>query len=921
MPSEPAKKVEDKSAVANKDSKDNKDAANNNKDATAAKKGGKKKDDVDELSPEDLKLKGDLELMVQRVQDPSQEIQLAALDSLSNEIRSSTSSMTSVPKPLKFLRPHYTTLTDYYATLPSSSQVKKRLSDILSVLALTMGKEGARESLHYRLAGSKEPVGVWGHEYVRNLAGEVSGEYDAVQEGATATEGGDKAPSSAPKVTLDDLNAIVNEIVPFCVEHNAEYEAVDLLLEVERPEAIKQYIDENNYQRVCLYLIYCSYYVPEPTDSIILKICCELYLKVKQYPDALRVAIKLADAALINEVFAASATESDIAQRQLAFMLARQRMFHVVKPDTIEDETLKGVLANTQVSEYFLSLARDLDIVEAKTPEDIYKSHLEQRAVGAGVDSARGNLASTFVNAFVNAGFGQDKLMTEEGSKWLYKNKEHGMMSAAASLGMVLQWDVESALSQIDKFLYSQEDWVKSGALLGVGIITCGVQSEVDPAIALLAEYIDNTNGNMRIGAILGLGLAYSGTCREDVRDMILPVLEDSSASMEVMSIAGLALGLIFVGSSDGDITQGIMTCLMERTETDLASAHARFLVLGLSLLYLGKQGHAEAALEGLKTLQGPIAQYGALTLDSCAYAGTGNVLKIQQLLSICADHLEEDAASAHQGAAVLGIALIAMGEELGSEMCLRSFDHLLQYGEPAIRRAVPLALALINVSNPTRVAVIDTLSKLSHDHDHEVAMSAIMGLGLVGAGTNNARIAGLLRALATYYYKEANHLFTVRLAQGLLHLGKGTLTLNPFHSDRLLMSHVCVGGLLTILHSCMDIKNTILSKSHYLLYTLACSMSPRILLTLDEDLKELKVPVRVGQAVDVVGQAGKPKTITGFQTHTTPVLLGHGDRAELATDDYIPHTNILEGFVILKKNPNATGNAPGSPGPSAKKK
>jgi 26S proteasome regulatory subunit N1 len=44
------------------------------------------------------------------------------------------------------------------------------------------------------------------------------------------------------------------------------------------------------------------------------------------------------------------------------------------------------------------------------------------------VDSARGNLAGTFVNAFVNAGFGNDKLMVkaEEGNSWIYKNKEHG---------------------------------------------------------------------------------------------------------------------------------------------------------------------------------------------------------------------------------------------------------------------------------------------------------------------------------------------------------------------------------------------------------------------------------------------------------------------------------------------------------------
>ena len=37
-----------------------------------------------------------------------------------------------------------------------------------------------------------------------------------------------------------------------------------------------------------------------------------------------------------------------------------------------------------------------------------------------------------------------------------------------------------------------------------------------------------------------------------------------------------------------------------------------------------------------------------------------------------------------------------------------------------------------------------------------------------------------------------------------------------------------------------------------------------------------------------MVGQAGKPKTITGFQTHTTPVLLAYGERAELATDECI---------------------------------
>ena len=36
-----------------------------------------------------------------------------------------------------------------------------------------------------------------------------------------------------------------------------------------------------------------------------------------------------------------------------------------------------------------------------------------------------------------------------------------GMMSATASLGLILLWDVDGGLTQIDKFLYSAEDYIK----------------------------------------------------------------------------------------------------------------------------------------------------------------------------------------------------------------------------------------------------------------------------------------------------------------------------------------------------------------------------------------------------------------------------------------------------------------------------
>ena len=161
------------------------------------------------------------------------------------------------------------------------------------------------------------------------------------------------------------------------------------------------------------------------------------------------------------------------------------------------------------------------------------------------VDSARANLSSSFVNGFVNAAFGEDKLLMDDGNKWIYKHKGAGMMSATASLGLILLWDVEGGLTQIDKFLYSNEDYIKvgrggkkeggvgrdwrgvgragrgmnqlshlniyplvthmqSGALLACGIVNSGVRNECDPALALLSDYVQHKTNSMRVGAVIG---------------------------------------------------------------------------------------------------------------------------------------------------------------------------------------------------------------------------------------------------------------------------------------------------------------------------------------------------------------------------------------------------------------------------------
>lgn len=178
-------------------------------------------------------------------------------------------------------------------------------------------------------------------------------------------------------------------------------------------------------------------------------------------------------------------------------------------------------------------------------------------------------------------------------------------------------------------------------------------------------------------------------------------------------------------------------------------------------------QEESEPTLATLKAIEHPIAQIAQTIVNICANAGTGNVLKIQELLYICSEHAaekkdekKEDTAAEgegespvassevpgaipaagppapptaagvpgtdiegdvdmsdvaaeagapdggaqtaattgeesekekevekevktaeqlkHQAFATLGIALIAMGEDVGAEMALRQFQHLV---------------------------------------------------------------------------------------------------------------------------------------------------------------------------------------------------------------------------------------------------
>ena len=57
---------------------------------------------------------------------------------------------------------------------------------------------------------------------------------------------------------------------------------------------------------------------------------------------------------------------------------------------------------------------------------------------------------------------------------------------ALSGTGLILLWDVDGGLTRIDPFIESDNEMIKAGALLAIGIVNSTVRNEHEPALALL---------------------------------------------------------------------------------------------------------------------------------------------------------------------------------------------------------------------------------------------------------------------------------------------------------------------------------------------------------------------------------------------------------------------------------------------------
>lgn len=129
----------------------------------------------------------------------------------------------------------------------------------------------------------------------------------------------------------------------------------------------------------------CVNLLPPPDDVSFLRTAHNIYAKHNKFPQALSLSIRLGDPDLIRRDFNAPANPS--MKKQLAFLLARAQIpkewLETPSEDAMDDgdselpEDLLDCLSNTRLSAQFKEFGKELSVLEPKSLEDVYKTHLE----------------------------------------------------------------------------------------------------------------------------------------------------------------------------------------------------------------------------------------------------------------------------------------------------------------------------------------------------------------------------------------------------------------------------------------------------------------------------------------------------------------------------------------------------------------
>lgn len=809
---------------------------------------------------------------------------------------------------LKSLIENKTTLTEIYNSHSMSEENKRVLADILSSVYMLSDE---RTGLAYRKLGNVIDIGSFGHQFVKKVLGTINKETEISE--------------TSVKLIIDGLN--------FLFSHNCEVDAVDFLLEL----GLIEYVNYFDNSRAELYLLELKSYLD--VDHILF----DFYRRKRNWVKLFTMMINLkgTNTADTNEYMEIQRIAND-RKKMFNIQLRRESISHEEEVrlsfDTLRSaflykmtdfySDLKYVLGVCKESELlqilFISSRCNIRIEEEMLIEAGQMTEKAAKIINNGMLPAinaylhkdlqviepfeigrflkgvpkidkdvtlKDFIPVCISNAFVHFGFGYDSLLFTKEHEYnvdlnvICEKDIPELMTVISMLGLVKRNKNENAKEYattyddlLETFAFSSGfSYKKSGALLAYALS----QNSYDVEHSLFALLVDDLNSEcsfMNICSLIGIQHLYFDKGLEMACDAIEPLMYNKK--IETVGISGFTLGSVFCGSMKPELIDLLSVVLVERREE---SSNAFYLsaVLGYALLFLGKKDRISPYEEFMKEAD-------VLNMvRGFAYLGTGRTDILEELVHYykeiddkkdIKDTEEIYSDNIRKSVALLSMALISMNDHTSRNMAKSFFINLLATDKTG---STPLPLALLYASEPD-TEVIDALGRSINTPN---PITSILALAIVGAGTNNTRITTLLQQQYAYF-KKSKLSSMLKIAQGIVCLGKGTLTLSPMMFEKNHIDHRSIANLYATCLFFLGDNYPLVEKYGFMFTLLASSINNKFVVSMDTNLDFLNIYIRIGRPVHTNSMAGKKKNLSAVVVHESPVIVQCDERADIYEEE-----------------------------------
>lgn len=648
------------------------------------------------------------------------------------------------------------------------------------------------------------------------------------------------------------LTSIFLKMVAKCVMAGELKLGLGIALESFRLDIVKKIIsdelekDEESGQALINYTLVCSNTVVanQSFRSAVLNALIDLLLAVQNNQDfftIFKIIIQLNDHKLAKQVFKQLIDRNEpLVAYQGAFDLvssASQELIENLSKALTADESFEPTKPVPARLLHILSGVPtcDLDITFLYKNKDIDISILNTTKYLLEGGNSIFHSAVTFANAFMHMGTTDDTFFRKN-LEWLGKASNWSKFSATAALGVIHKGNLSQGRNILKPYLPGSTGsaYTKGGSLFALGLIFAGHGGETIDYLKLFIDEHGNSAGSMESdvmlhGACLGSGVAGMGSNSESLYEALKVVLySDSAISGQA---AGLAMGLVMLGSGNADAIEDMFTYAQETQHEHII----RGLAVGIALLNYGQEDKAIPIIEKLLAQEHPILRYGGAFTVALAFAGTGNNWAIKKMLHFAVSDPSDDV----RRAAVLGLGFLLIRDYTAApqivELLSQSHNAHVRYGT-----AMALGISCAGRALPAALEVLEPLTKDSVDFVRQGALQASAMILIQQNDTLFPKVKDFHKLyLETIKNKHEDALakFGATLAQGIIDAGGRNVTINLENSNTSTLNVKAIVGLTVFMQSWFWYPF-----AHFL----SLSFAPTAIIGVKEDLKVPKFELNV---------------------------------------------------------------------------